>query len=81
MKKFSIVIAGGGSQQTVLLPLRSGHIGVGGSLGGHGDGEALFIVFRIAAGRHDDTAGGTVGELHLSFCQRSVPAGLHDRQH
>ena len=51
-----------------------------GGLGGHRDGKALFIVLRVAVGRHDDAAGGAIGEFDLRFGERAVAAGLHDRQ-
>ena len=43
-----------------------------------GDGLALLVGHRVAAGSEDDAGSRAVGELHLGVGQRALGAGGHD---
>ena len=45
-----------------------------------GDGLALLVGHRVAAGSEDDAGSRAVGELHLGVGQRALGAGGHDLQ-
>ena len=58
------------------------HILLAGQLAVHkaGDGLALLVSHRVAAGSQNDAGGSTVRELDLLVFQRAARAGLHDVQ-